>query len=368
MIVMKNSLPKNLRVYILSLAVCLLQQSIKAQDPVFSQPFLSPIYLNPAATGAAEYDWRVSAIHRRQWWTIPSQMNYTAVSIDKFFPEISSGFGLLGTNSVEGYLKKTGIYGSYAYTVCAGTESAAANGGTPRWFWTGGIQFGAAQRRIDYSKLVFSDQLNTGGIIPGSVSAADPPGNNGKMFLDFAAGMFFNYNCTDNSRLLVGFSAHHINRPDESLTNSGDTALSQLPVRWSGNLIYSFTNPEQTWSFSAAFLYYKQASHQRFQTGIEVRHNDYDVSLGAWYHGGKFNFADMNTLSITLSFNLFGRNSERDKIRMGLAHDAQIGNNTYSYRGGSSEIGMIWEHQSYNQGGDNPCKPKISSQMECPRP
>ena len=109
-------------------ACCLLQQSAIAQDPIFSQAYLSPINLNPAATGSGEHDLRISAIYRRHWWTIPSQMNYMAFSIDKFFPNISSGIGLLATNSSEGYLKKTGIYGSYAYTVCAGTESAAANG------------------------------------------------------------------------------------------------------------------------------------------------------------------------------------------------------------------------------------------------
>jgi hypothetical protein len=50
--------------------------------------------------------------------TIPSQMNYMTVSVDKFLPEIKSGIGLLITKSDEGYLKKTGIYASYAYTVC----------------------------------------------------------------------------------------------------------------------------------------------------------------------------------------------------------------------------------------------------------
>jgi type IX secretion system PorP/SprF family membrane protein len=349
-------------------ACILIGNKAGAQDPVFSQPFLSPVYLNPAATGSGEFDFRVSAIYRRHWWSIPSQMNYQAISIDKFFPAISSGFGVLATNSNEGYLKKTGIYGSYAYTVCAGTESAAANGGAPKWFWTGGVQFGAAQRRIDYSKLVFADQLNTGGIIPGSASSADNASNSGRFFLDFAAGTFFNFNPSEKSRFLLGFSAHHINRPDESLTNTSDTVRSQLPVRWSGNLVYSITNPERTWSFSGAFLYYKQENHSRFQVGGEVRHIDQDISLGLWYHGGKFNFADLNTVSLTLSFNISGRDNDNDRIKIGLGHDAQIGNNAYSYRGGSSEMGIVWDHRSYNSGGDNPCKPKIGSQMDCPRP
>ncbi|HEY6504308.1 MAG TPA: PorP/SprF family type IX secretion system membrane protein [Chitinophagaceae bacterium] len=343
----------------------LLQSPAFAQDPIFSQSYLSPINLNPAATGAGDKDLRISAIYRRHWWTIPSQMNYMAVSIDKFFPSISSGIGILATNSSEGYLRKTGVYGSYAYTVCAGTESVASNGGQPRWFWTGGLQFGVAQRRIDYSKLVFADELDINGIIPGAVSAADPAVNSGKLFPDFAAGTFFNYHLTENSRLLVGFSAHHINRPDESLTNSGDTTRSQLPVRWTGNLLYTYTNPEQTWSFSLGAIGYSQAKHSSYQVGMEVTQNQVDVSLGLWYRGS-VNFRDMNTVSLTLSFNLSGGNNDRDKIRVGLAHDAQVGKNSYSYTAGSSEVGFVWDHSSYNQDSDNPCKPKISSQSACP--
>ncbi len=350
---------------IILFACCLLQKQSIAQDPVFSQSYLSPINLNPAATGAGEHDLRVSAIYRRQWWTIPSQMNYMAFSIDKFIPNISSGIGILATHSSEGYLRKTGIYGSYAYTVCAGTESAAANGSLPKWFWTGAMQFGIAQRRIDYSKLVFADELDINGIIPGSVSAADIAANNGKLYPDFAAGTFFNYNLTENSRLLAGFSAHHINRPDESLTSTSDTIRSNLPVLWSGNLLYTYTNPERRWSFSIGAIGYRQANHSSYQLGTEVTQNEIDISLGLWYRGS-VNFTDMNTISLTLSFNLSGKDNYRDKMRVGLAHDAQVGKNSYSYTAGSSEIGFVWDHSSYDQADDNPCKPKISSQSACP--
>lgn len=336
-----------------------------AQDPVFSQPYLSPINLNPAATGAGEYDLRISGIYRRHWWTIPSQMNYTAVSIDKFFPGISSGIGLLATSSSEGYMKKSGVYANYAYTICAGTESAAANGGLPKWFWTGALQFGVAQRRIDYSKLVFPDELNIYGIVPGSISAADPPLNNGKLFPDFAAGTFFNYRPGENSRILVGFAGHHINRPDESFTNTSDTVRSQLPVRWTGNILFTYTNPERVWSFSMSGLIYRQASHSSYQAGFEVTQNEIDVSLGLWYRGS-VSFRDMNTVGISLSLNLSGRDNDRDRLRVGIAHDSQVGKNSYSYTAGSSEIGFVWDHKSYNQADDNPCKPKISSQSACP--
>jgi type IX secretion system PorP/SprF family membrane protein len=339
--------------------------SLMAQDPVFSQAYLAPINLNPAATGTGEYDLRFSAIYRRQWWTIPSEMNYMALSVDKFLPSIKSGIGLLATKSDEGYLKKTGIYGSYSYTVCAGTASAAENGGMPRWFWTGGLQFGVAQTRINYDKLVFADELDIRGVIPGAISSADPPINSGKLYPDFAAGMFFNYNLTDNSRLLAGLSGHHINRPDESLTSTSDSIRSQLPVRWSANLMYSYTNPEQTWSYSLAFLGYRQANNHSYQAGIEITQNQVDISLGLWYRGS-VNFRDMNTIALTLAFNLTKKDNNKNKLRVGIGQDAQVGNNSYSYTAGSSEIGFVWDQNTYEQNVDNPCKPRVTSASACP--
>ncbi|AEV96606.1 hypothetical protein A4D02_20790 [Niastella koreensis] len=339
--------------------------SARAQDPVFSQPFLSPVYLNPAATGAGEYDLRFSAMYRRQWWSIPSQISYSAVSVDKYLPSLHGGFGLLGTHSTEGYLKKTGIYGSYSYTICSGTLSPAENGDEPHWFASGGIQFGMVQRRIDYSKLVFADQLSADGIIPGSVTSADKAVNSGKWYPDFAAGLFFNYNWNDNNRLLLGGSAHHVNRPDESLTNSADSFRSQLPVRWSGNAMYTYTNSDQTWSYSLAGIYYAQAKQNSFQVGGEITQNEYDISLGVWYRGS-INFQHYDAFTVTLSINLAGHSGDGYKVRAGVAHDAPIGQNRYSYTTGSSELGFVWDQSTYNQDANNACKPRINSKSACP--
>ncbi|RZM18596.1 MAG: type IX secretion system membrane protein PorP/SprF [Pedobacter sp.] len=344
-----------------------ISSKLHAQDPTFSQAYLSPIYLNPAATGAGEHDFRFSAIHRRQWVNVPSGFNYSAVSIDKYMPGISSGVGLMATNSNEGYLKKNGIYASYGYTVCAGTKSVAENGGDPKWFWSGGLQIGLQNRRIDYSKLVFADELNVNGVIPNGTSQADFAINNGKWFPDFGAGMYFNYRLTDNSRLLSGVSAHHINRPDESLTGTGDTARSQLPVRWTGNLMYTHTDPERRWSYSLSGLTYIQASHLNYQVGVELTQNEYNVSLGAWYRSSS-SFKDMQTIGVSLSFNIAGRSNDRDKVTLGISHDAMVGSNSYSYTAGTAEAAIVWDHSTYNSDANDACKPRISSQSACPIP
>ena len=337
---------------------------LQAQDPVFTQAFLSPIYLNPAATGTGDYDLRVSGIYRRQWWTIPSGMNYMAASVDKYIPAISGGIGVIGTHSSEGYLNKSGVYGTYAYHICSGTLSAAENGSSPKWFWTGGLQFGVSQTRINYNKLTFADQLNTDGYIPGMPSSVASSVRNGKLFPDFAAGMFFNYNLNDNNRLLMGLSNHHLNMPDESLTFSSDSVRSQLPRLWTGNLLFTHTNLDNTWSYSIGGIYYRQANNTSMQAGMEVTQNEYEISLGLWYRGSS-NFKNINTFSVSLTMNILGGRSEKDKLRIGVAHDAEIGNKAYSYTAGSSELGFVWDRNTYNSDVSNPCKPKISSTI-CP--
>ncbi len=340
-----------------------------AQDPIYSQPFLSPVYLNPAATGCGENDARLSFIYRRQWWTIPSSMSNLAFSIDKYLPALGGGVGLLATQSTEGYLNKSGLYASYAYHICAGTKSAAENGSAPKWFWTGGLQFGMARSTINYNNLVFADQLNVDGFIRGSASSATPPIGSGRYYPDFAAGTFFNYNFNDNNRLLLGFSGHHINTPDESLTYTGDSVRSVLPARFGANFMLTHTNDAQTWSYSIAGMGYKQAYNKNLQIGAEVTQNDYDITLGMWYRmnlNDQFStYSNVNTFSVTLAINLTGNASKQNKIKLGIGHDAELRNKAYSYTTGSTELGCLWDFSTYDQSSDNPCKPKISSYM-CP--
>lgn len=351
---------------LLSLCVMLLLCSnASAQDPIFSQPYLSPVYLNPAATGAGEYDLRVSGIYRRQWAAIPSKFTYMALSVDKFVPSLNSGIGFMATHSSEGYLTKTGIYGSYAYSICSGTISEAANGGLPKWFITGAMQFGVVQRRIDYSKLTFADQINTSGVIPGSVTGADVPVNSGKWYPDFSAGIYFNYNLSERDRFLAGLSSRHVNRPDESLTSTSDAFRSQLPVLWGGNMMYTHTNPEQTWTYSIIGLTYFQNKFNLSQVGVEVTQNDYDVSLGMWYRAGS-TFKERDVFSVSLCFNITGRDNNKSKFRIGVAHDSQLSNNKYSYNAGSTEAGFVWDQSTYDNDPTNPCKPRISSRTACP--
>ena len=350
--------------------ICLLffaffQTTVFAQDPVFTQPYMSQVYLNPAATGAGEHDLRVSAIFRRQWWAIPSRFSYGVFSIDKFIPALQSGIGLMVTTSSEGYLKKNGIYASYAYTFCPGVPDVAENGSLPKWFLSGAFQFGMVQRRIDYNDLLFIDQINAGGIIPGIESGADLPVNNSRWYPDAGAGLFFNYRMNeDRNRLLVGISAKHINRPDESLIGTNNANRSIVPLLWSANLLYTGLLAED-WTYSFMANGSKQQNNKLMQVGLEVTQNVYDIGLGLWYRAG--GIKDPDAVGISLKFNLSGRNNASSKIRAGIAHDANVGGLKYSNNNGSSELALVWDQDTYKTNSNNACKPFIDPGIPCPR-
>lgn len=352
------------KIFLILLCVQIIFGNAKAQDPVFSQPYMSPIYLNPAATGSGDHDLRISAIVRRQWWSIPSQFTYTAFSIDKYIPGLQSGIGLLATTSSEGYLKKTGIHVSYAYTFCPGADPVASNSEMPRWFLTGALQAGAVQRRIDYSDLLFADQLDANGIIYGSETGADLPVNNKHWYLDISPALFFSYRMKGNSRLLIGATAKHVNHPDESLIATNSKDKSVVPVLWSGNILYTNSNNEN-WTYSLAANFSKQQQNQMFQLGLEVTQNKLDIGMGAWYRGST-TFQNPDAFTLTLSFNLSGKDNETSKVRVGIAHDAPVGHKKYTNNNGSSEFAFVWDQHTYTTNADDPCKPAISTR-ECPR-
>lgn len=355
----------NTRSVFLFIILLMAQIYVRAQDPIFSQPFLAPIYLNPAATGTGNHNLRVSAMYHRHWWSVPSGMNYMQVSVDGFIPKIYSGWGLMATHSREGYLERNGAYFSSSYNICSARGSLY--GDPPKWFWMGGLQGGMAQTKVDYNRLVFPDQLSVNGVLP-VASAADFPRNSGRFYPDLSAGMFFNYNFTSNTRLLAGFSGHHLNMPDESLTGSSDAFRSPLPVRWTGNLLFTHTNEEETWSYSISAVGYCQADNSNFQFGAEVIQNELEASLGVYYRSNynfKYMSGNINSITVALSLNIFGRSNKEEKMQIGLAHDFQVGNNGYSYTSGSSELGVVWERKTKNESENNICDPKINTQG-CP--
>ncbi len=74
------------------LLLCLFAVESKAQDPLFTQFYANPLYLNPAFAGSKRCP-RVNINYRNQWPAIAGQFVTYSASYDQHVDAISGGLG-----------------------------------------------------------------------------------------------------------------------------------------------------------------------------------------------------------------------------------------------------------------------------------
>jgi type IX secretion system PorP/SprF family membrane protein len=326
--------------------------SAQAQDPMYTNAFLSPVYLNPAATGMSDYDLRLSAVYRRQWLVVPSGMQYFTVSADKYMFSQNIGVGLMVNSEREGYINKLGVHGTFAKLLCFGTHQLNL-----------GLQAGLYNRRIDYSKLWFADQINNQGIVTNLPSQVSPGINNKKWVPDFAAGVMW----VHNSGLMVGASVHHLNQPDESFTNQEE---SKLPRRLTVNSRFILGTNLALWDEPVdvvpGIIYSRQRNNQLFSLGAEAK--SHYINFGLWYRMN-MNIKRSDAFCVTVILhNFLGSNNEdnTNNVRGGFGYDATT-TPGFTRTAGSSEGALVWEHL-HNEDAryDNRCNSIIRNGIICP--
>src|ERR1043166_6638919 len=121
-----------------------------AQDMHFSQFYSTPLFLNPAFSGADVCS-RVSLTYRNQWPGVQRTYRSYLASVDHYLMDKNLGVGLVFGTDVAGTgnLKTTIVYMPIAY------EGKL----TKRLYVRMGIQAGVESRSIDYEKLTFGDQI-----------------------------------------------------------------------------------------------------------------------------------------------------------------------------------------------------------------
>lgn len=141
--------------------------SVSGQDFIFSQFFNAPMHLNPAYVGM-NGGLSGTATYRRQWNQIPEGFNSLYVAVDNFEPCLPGAFGLSIARDVEGegLLMTTAAKIQMGFVARVDARRAVHNfrfGISPFWM----------EKRIDWDRLVFSDQLDSrfGNINP---TAFDP--------------------------------------------------------------------------------------------------------------------------------------------------------------------------------------------------
>ncbi|MEL7005281.1 MAG: PorP/SprF family type IX secretion system membrane protein, partial [Bacteroidota bacterium] len=231
-------------------------QDVLGQDPLFSQYYAAPTYLNPAFAGTGA-DHRFIVNYRNQWPNISNGFVTYAFSYDFDMPELKSGIGFFAMTDRAGTagLQSTSFNFLYSYKV------QLAN----KWIVTPGLYFGYGYRDIDFNRLVFGDQLEfqNDGQVPTTDAGVNNLGSTG--YFDFGTGLLI-YNKT----FWAGFSTNHLNRPNRSLLDDE----SEIPVKTSIHagvkipLYKGLLKKEKSSSISPSFVYQRQGNFDQLDIGL----------------------------------------------------------------------------------------------------
>lgn len=191
---------------------------LKAQDPLFTQFYANPLYLNPAFAGSHRCP-RVVMNHRNQWPAIRGTYVTSSFSYDQHISAIQGGLGILvyQDNAGSGTLTTTMASAIYSYFLPV----------TKTFSIKAGVQASYFQKALDWNKLNFGDQIDQQlGFISQSAEANYQSGVQNVNYIDFSAGLL-----AYSNSFYIGAAAHHLIEPDEAFVSSP----SLLPMKLTGH-------------------------------------------------------------------------------------------------------------------------------------
>jgi type IX secretion system PorP/SprF family membrane protein len=292
------------------------------QDPIFSQFYSNPLYLNPGFTGITPQQ-RIVVDHRIQWPNLPQAFSTYSASYDIFVDELRSGFGFLATTDKMGSAgwRTTTASLLYSYKVPLNEKLV----------FSPAVNFGYGVNGLDRSKLNLGDGLEFNGV------SLDPQlaklGN--QQYFDIGAGFLF-YTRT----LWLGGAFSHMNTPNLSIL--GET--SRLPMKTTihaGARMPLYHGPRTTARVSyltPSLIYQIQGPFNQFAFGVNY-HID-PVSIGFWYRGKVFAQDITNVVSqdaLIFQMGLYMKN-----FTFGYSYDFTI-SKLSTTSGGAHEITLVYE-------------------------
>lgn len=243
------------------------------QDPQFSRFYSNALYMAPSFAGSAGQN-RISGSYRTQWPEINTAFISYTLAFDHYFEKLRSGVGVLFLNDIagSGELTTTNIGALYNYDFRIGHTLHVRPG----------MHFMYTQRKIDFNKLIWRDQMSAAGnaLVTGEVVSYDKVGD-----IDFAvSGLVF------NETFWIGTSVDHLLRPSQSLYSQefADDNLAHVPIKtqvfggWYFVLKEQLLRPTPT-VLQVAFLYKNQEDFNQLDLGIYYNYEP--IVLGVWYRG-----------------------------------------------------------------------------------
>ncbi len=295
-----------------------------AQDPNFTQFYANPLYLNPAFAGTARCP-RICLNYRNEWPAITGTFVTYSASYDQHIDALHGGLGILVTNDKagEGTINTTNISGMYS------VQQAI----TRTFSIKAAFQATYAQKRLDWNRLTFGDQIDPKqGFV---YNTQQQPGLGSRSNIDISAGVL-GY----SKKFFVGFAAHHLTQPDESLIQDP----ARLPIKFTGHAgaLIPMDGKGGDAFISPNILYQQQQDFTQLNLGMYIMKGP--IVGGLWYR-------NQDSFIALIGF-------QQDLFKVGYSYDVTV-SKLSNATAGSHELSFQLQFE---------CKPKkrVFRTISCP--
>lgn len=228
---------------LLTLGVLSVCPAAQAQDYTFSNHNIVPFSLNPATVGGA-YAVRFGLNYRLQWPMLSNHYHTVRASWDQnvYKHMCSVGAAYTYDNMADGTFQTHEIDVVYGHTIRLSRDK--------KHFLRLGIQGSLLAHFADYSKMVFTDQLNPydGSVYSRTVENFE---SDSRYIPDFSAGINYLF----EHKLNVGFAVYHLAQPDCGFVENAE----YLPRRYVATIQFT-----QDLRKSRGLLTYRQSDSYFF--------------------------------------------------------------------------------------------------------
>lgn len=328
--------------YLSGLLILFSANDVLAQEYKFSLFNQSRTYYNPAFAGMQNGLVHANFIYRRQWLDFPGEFSTKNCNADwKGFS--SSGFGVFVISDIEGesLLTTNSFGGQYSWR---GNIEKYSNA-----FFQLGVSVSYNEKKINISKLTFSDQLDEiYGKIYGSSFVSD---QNKRNYIDFSVGALVHFRSEgvfgNSFTHIIGFALHHFTRPNDSFQGQSE----KVPIKFTLHAqskyrtkVYSL-NRRDKFSINPCVLYEKSGKSvmsdnaaNNVSVGVDFDSDPLVVGIAYKSHLQQGNSSNYNALVFKFGTNIYGRN-QYVVYRAFYAYELAINNYT-RYTRNSHEIGL----------------------------
>ena len=285
----------------------LVSSLIKAQDPIFSQLYMSGMYLNPALTGNV-MGWQSSMQWRNQWPSIDGYVT-SNIGVQKQLTKFNTGLGIkiLNDQAGNGTINTTAMGLNYSRGIAINKNVQFRIGSE--------VEF--RQKSIDLSSMSFGDDIdNRYGFNP--IKEGDITNNNS--YVNFGIGSdikVFKGGC--------GFVMNNVFAPNEAFT---DSFKSPLPRKYTTYITYPVYSNDVV-SLTPILMYQKQQDFQQLQIATATRYK-----IVTFYVGYRNQDAFISGIGLAMK-----------RLKIQYSYDLTVPKSLIT-TGGSHELGILFRFGS----------------------